>query len=216
MRVTGHELLALVERQPVPVVVAAAALRHRIEAQEASLGQPRVQPVVAVVLDPVPPHHEPLLDLGRIAELFFVAQPRPLVVLGGRVLGELRQRDVGVVGDQRAGEQLLLEGVQPGQIRAEGHHPEIGLVAEHREHQRLVTVCFERRDGVHDPLRRAGILLRPLAVDSEEQVQHTPPDRRRHRLDRHGRQATGRATRLQGPEDGRIDRSGRGNLRPRF
>ena len=110
-------------------------------------------------------------------QALFPFQPGAFVVLGRRVLGRLGQRHERVRGHERRGEQLLLERLEPGEVGPERDHTEIGLVAEHRDAERLVTVGFERRDRVDDALRRARLALRPLPIDPVVEVQNAPADR---------------------------------------
>ena len=76
----------------------------------------------------------------------------------------------------------MLERLEPGEVGPERHHAEVGLVAEHRDAQRLVAVGLERRDRVDDALAGFGLALGPIAVDAVEEVQNAPTDRRRHRI----------------------------------
>ena len=77
----------------------------------------------------------------------------------------------------------MLERLQTGEIGAEGEDPEVGLVAERDEAQRLVlTVGRERLDRLEDALRATGLGVEPGAVHAEEEVQHAPAARRLHRF----------------------------------
>ena len=73
----------------------------------------------------------------------------------------------------------MLERLEPGEIGAERHHAEVGLVAEHREQQRLVAVGLTSDcTASSDALARLRVGLRAGAVDAVEEVEHAPPDRR--------------------------------------
>ena len=62
--VAGHQLLALLERQRVPVASPLAALRHRVEADDRALErQLRVDPLLPVVRDPLAPRARRSLEL---------------------------------------------------------------------------------------------------------------------------------------------------------
>ena len=94
-------------------------------------------------------------------------------MLGGHALGVLRhlgERHVGVGHHQAGGGQVGLEALEPPQVGAEGHEPQVGLVAEDGEGDHLVVVGLGRLHRRHhrlpvDPARRR------LA----EQVEHAPP-----------------------------------------
>ena len=101
-----------------------------------------------------------------------------LVVFGGGVLRQLREREVGVAQLQRRLCELGLEGAEAGEVGTERHHAEVGLVAEHREQEHLVPVGLQRRHRVDDALGAVRIGLRAFAVDAVEEVEDTPADGR--------------------------------------
>src|SRR5439155_6036867 len=73
---------------------------------------------------------------------------------------------------------VLLEDLEARQIGSQGEDPELGLVPEHHERQRLMAVGFERRHGVEDPFRGLRVGVSSSAVDRVEQMEHAPPGRR--------------------------------------
>ena len=72
----------------------------------------------------------------------------------------------------------MLERLKPSDVGPERHDAELGLVAEHREHQHLVPVGLERRDGIEDTLRPAGLGVGSGAVQLVEEMEDAPPLRR--------------------------------------
>ncbi len=145
--------------------------------------------LLLVVGHPFAPGREPGFG-RRPLQVLLGREPGALVVFGRRVLRQLGERHVGVDEGERRGRQLVLERLEPGQIGAERHHPEVGLVAEHGEHEGLVTVVDERLHRVGDALPGLRIRLRARAVDLVEEVEHAPSHARFDRI--HDSQATGR------------------------
>ena len=138
-----------------------------------------MQTVLAVVLDAIAPHREPLVELGAV-EVLLGDQPRPFLVFGRAVLRQLGERYVRPLRYERRREQLLLKALEPREIGTERDDAEIGFVTEHRHAHRLMTVGFECGDGFGDVLARGRIAVGALAIDAVVEVQHTPTDRRRH------------------------------------
>jgi len=79
-------------------------------------------------------------------------------------------------GTSGGGRELVLERLQASEIGSERHDADVGLVAEHREHQHLMTVVLQRRDRVEHALGRTRVAVDPLTVDPVEEMQDAPTD----------------------------------------
>ena len=135
--------------------------------------------VLPVLGHPGAPRLEAGLE-GRLVEPFAVlGQALPLLLLGGGVLRRLGQRHERrrrpQAGDRR---HLGLEGLETGQVGAQRHDSEIGLVAQRGRHQRLVPVPLEGLHGLHHPLGRPRFGGGPLPVDRVVEVEDSPALRR--------------------------------------
>ena len=83
-------------------------------------------------------------------------------------------RAVGFRLTKRGAGELVLELLESRQVGTQRHHPEVGLVAEHREHQGLMRpVGGERGQRVEHTLGRTGLGLE-AALDPVEEVQKMP------------------------------------------
>ena len=155
-----------------------APLRHRVEADRALQRQLRVEALLPVVRDALAPRREPRLERRRRrgpprTRAAPARRPRCDVYSDSSVSDTYESTSASGVAAQ-----LVLERLEPGEIGAERHHPEVGLVAEHREQQRLVAVGLERRAPRRATRLPACGSASARAVDPVEEVEHAPPDRR--------------------------------------
>ena len=142
-----------------------------------------MQAVLAVVRHALAPWREARLDLGGVGDALLGGEAGALVVVGRRVLRRLGEREVGPRRHQRSGLQLVLERLEAGEVGPEGEDPEIGLVPERHEAERLVlAVGRERLDGVEHPLGATGLGVGAGLVDVVEEMQHTPAARCLHTI----------------------------------
>jgi hypothetical protein len=145
-----------------------------------------METVLPVVRHALTPRSEAGLDVVGIGDPLLGVEPDPLVVFGARVLRRLGERQVRPRRHEWPREQLVLERLEAGEVGTEREDPEVGLVAQRDEAQRLVlAVGRERVDRVQYPLRAARLGIDPGPIDVEEQVQHAPAGRRLHTI--HGR-----------------------------
>ena len=103
----------------------------------------------------------------------------PGLLAARRVLGQLRQRDEPELGHLRepgaqlARQQVSVEALQPHEVGADQHQPDVGARAERRRPVRLVRLLghelVDERGRVRELDRSAAV-----AGDAEEQVKDAP------------------------------------------
>ena len=126
--------------------------------------------LLLVVVHALLPRRQPQRHLGTVGDALLALEARPLVVGGGRVRRQLGERHERPRERERTAEELVLEPLQPFQIRPERHHAHIGLVPDRRTHEHLVPVGFQRRDRVERTLHATWIALGARSIDVEIEV----------------------------------------------